>query len=197
VLSYMVVLGILLIGGEAAGLSHEEGQTAEVETWGNPFRGLSVAVKPSKPRYNLGEQIDILVRFRNVAQEQVTLRTESYLVPYRVALFYTDGQPVPKTTQAKEQEARIGKPPLGQGHISTADVHIKPGETALSFRLITLNPLFAVDTEGTYFVVVMHKLRSWNEGFAISNLAKFRVISPKKRKDSDAERSKAGPAKPH
>jgi len=162
--------------------------------WGNPFKGLSISARPSKPQYTLGEQIDVVLRRKNASQEPITLLDSGPLETYGVAAFYPDGRPLPKSQQLREAEAWIGKP-RKPSRTSTWMKRLGPGEVSPGFIRITLNPWFKIDQEGTYLVLVMYNLGSWNKGFAVSNLVQFRITDGENNRGPGTEPSKAAPEK--
>jgi hypothetical protein len=184
---------VLTVAGWQFALCETQKSGWPEETWGSPFgspfRGLAISVKPTKAEYKLGEQVEVWVRFKNTGDQRVTLRVDRHEPAYRVALFYSDGTPVPQSEEVKRTEERIGKPSFGP--TSTTFDDLAAGEAPLFFRPIRLNMLFRIDKPGTYLVVVMHKLESWKDGFAISNLAKFEVTAREDKMHPDAQPNEA------
>ena len=170
----MSIVVLTVFGAQAISAGWAEEGKQENGIWGSPFQGLSISATPSRPGYSLGEQIDIRVRLKNTGQEPIDVLNSGPLKTYRVAVFYADGRPVPKSKDLVEAEAWIGKP-TEPGRVSTSINRLHPGEASPGFKVITLNPWFRLDEEGTYLVVVMYNLGSWEKGFAVSNLATFRV----------------------
>jgi hypothetical protein len=85
-----------------------------------------------------------------------------------------DGRPVPKSKSVVELETLLGQ----QGMETTLRrrvTRIKAGETTPGYKLFSLNEWFKIDKEGTYLLVVMRRLWSWDKGFLISNAAKINI----------------------
>ena len=152
-----------------------ENETTNYAIWGNPFKGVALSVRASQSRFRVGENIEISVRIKNFGKEEVHLLTEGGLLEnHRLALFDLDGRPVPKSKSAVELESLLGQ----QGRepaLRRRVTRIKAGETAPGYQLFSLNEWFKIDKEGTYLLVVMRRLWSWDKGFLISNAAKINI----------------------
>jgi hypothetical protein len=183
---------LLLLAVQCVGVRSEEKREPQEEVWGNPFKGVAISVTLQKTEYRLGEQIDARVRFKNFTDSDVRLLAEKHEAPYRVALFYSDGRPVPLTNEAKETEARIGEPPPS-GRTSTIGLELPARQVSLFFNTIGLNRLFRIEAEGTYSLVVMYQLKSWRDGFAISNLVTLRVTGTQDKQASEPHRPEKAP----
>lgn len=168
----IVMLGILS-GAHlilTVGASEEK---AEQLIWGNPFKGVAMSVRPRKSRSTLGQKIEISVLIKNAGEDEaVVFTTGGFLDNYRVALFDQEGRPVAKSKLAEEVEEYYGQ----EGGFHRRRVtRIKPGETREGFQVFTLNEWFEIDKAGTYYLVVMRRLWSWDKGFMISNMAKITI----------------------
>lgn len=146
--------------------------TEKEPVWGSTFRDVAMSIRTDKSRYELGEGIGIVVTFKNFSDEPIKLcRFGGIIRNYRLALFYPDGRPVPKTEFAKREETVIGKPPVV---FSRRSIRIEPGQTEPAG--FGLKNWFQIDKEGTYLLVVMRRIeRSWDKGFLISNMAKINI----------------------
>ena len=188
--TYGIVATALLIAGHLMRPGYGQVEGAWESVWGNPFKGAAISITPSMPEYTLGERIDLWLWFKNVGDKKVTLLYSGHRHSCRVALFYADGRPVPESRPARQAEGTVTSdfPPS----LSTQMIRLGPGETEHGFQVITLNPLFKIDAEGTYRVLVMFCPRKWAEGFAISNLATFRVVGAKEKAEDAGGSSAAG-----
>ena len=185
----LAIVALTLFAGHAINAGRAQSGEQGKEIWGEPFQGLSISLRPGKAQFRLGERIDVLMRVKNAGDQPLTLVSSGRWRTSRIAVFYADGRPVPKTHQLKEVEASIANPTVGR--ISTTIRELAPGEVPLAQSRLTLNPWFQVDREGTYLVLVMYSLGSWDKGFAVSNLAKFRIMNGDDTADSPDQPSKA------
>ena len=146
--------------------------TKKEPIWGSTFRDMAMSITPRESQYELGRTIEIIITLKNSGNEIVELHEiRSIIRNYRFALFYPDGQPVPKTERFKQGEAYIGKPPVV---FSRRLIRIEPGQTEPA--AFSLKNWFQIDKEGTYLLVVMRRIeRSWEQGFLISNMAKINI----------------------
>lgn len=176
VYTIIIVLGAISALCLIAMVDANEGKAEEL-VWGNPFKGVAISVRPSEKCFKLGQDMEILVSARNFAEDEVLIVREAGVWEnFRAVLFDQDGRPVAKSKAVEEFEASIGKvsdlPISGSGRSPT---RIKPGETSETQEVLRLNDWFKVDKEGTYFLVVMRQLWSWDKGFMISNMAKITI----------------------
>jgi hypothetical protein len=124
---------------------------------------------------------------------------------YRLALYYPDGRPVAMSKQAEEagfwgappqletirfkepkkldssdkgsQPAAEAAPKADEPPLVTLRrmILVQPGKTAPQPETLTLDRWFKIDSEGTYLLVAMRRLTSWQHGFAISNAVRIQV----------------------
>jgi hypothetical protein len=182
---YMLVIPGLLLGAHLTAARAAEEKKAKEVIWGSEFKGVAISVSPNKSRYRMGEKIEVIVNIRNVGEEEVmAISTEGFLENYRLALFDINGQPAGKTKRAEKFEAFLGQKPDGPSSGST--VRLNPGETFEIFQTFSLNDWIKIEKEGTYFLVVMCKLKmSWDEGFMISNTAKIIITNSENQPSPD------------
>jgi len=148
-------------------------QAREKPVWGNTFNGVALSVNPAKGQYNIGEPIEIMVLIKNFGEADATVFTVGgFLSNHRLALFEPNGVPVSKSEHAEQMEASVGAG--GLTTFTRTETKIKP-EEALP-ESFSLNDWFKLDNKGTYYLVVMRRLRSWDKGFVISNMAKILVV---------------------
>jgi hypothetical protein len=86
-----------------------------------------------------------------------------------MALFSSDGRPAAKSKLAEESEAVIGEPEENARSIT----RIAPGQAIDG--TFNLNRWVKIDKEGTYYLVAMRRIWSWDSGFVISNLITIQV----------------------
>lgn len=172
----IAILGILsgahliLIGGASE-------NKPEQPIWGNTFKGVAISVRPSNKRIKLDQDMEIGVFARNSGEDEVLLVNQGGVREnFRAVLFDQDGRPVAKSKAVEEFEASMGKvsdlPISGSGRSPT---QIKPGETSERREVLQLKDWFEVNKAGTYYLVVMRRLWSWDKGFMISNMAKITI----------------------
>lgn len=142
--------------------------------WGSPLQGVSLSARSQQNSYKLGQDIEIRVYVRNLGDETALLLTEgTFLYNFRLALFGTDGKPVPKPDSVVELEAALAQQEMLRTRRSVK--RIAPGETKAGYEIISLNEWFTIDKEGSYFLVVMRRLWSWEKGFLISNVVNIKI----------------------
>ncbi len=151
----------------------------EEPIWGNTFHDLAISVRPRKDRYTLGEDIEILVLTKNFGENEAHLRRKrGFFNNYRLELFDADGRPVAKSEYRAKREALIGQMPTG-GMSGGSSMEIGPGRMASGYGSFSLNEWFKIEKEGTYSLVVMRPISSWDwdKGFLISNAAKIIITN--------------------
>jgi len=172
---YILVIPALLLGAFLSAVRAAEEKKAKELIWGSEFRGVAISVNPKKSRYRVGEKIEVYVAIRNVGEEEVmVICTGGFLENFRLALFDIKGRPVGKTKRTEKVEASLGQ--KGDTPTSNSGTRLNPGETFNQFHI--LNDWIKIEKDGTYFLVVMRRLKeSWDEGFMISNAAKILITS--------------------
>ena len=144
----------------------------EEHVYGNPFREMAMSIEPVKEQYRLGEPIEARVLIKNMGKTEIVLmgiRNSSLL--YRLGLFFPDGRPVPTSEFMRKIEENWGKRP---SVMSLVHKEIQPGQTTASW--FNLNALFDIEKPGTYHLVAMRRIESWDKGFMISNMVKINVV---------------------
>jgi len=174
---YMLVIPALLLGAHLLAVRAAEEKKAKELIWGGAFKGVAISVSPTKSRYRVDEKIEVSVTIRNVGEEKVmAIFTGGFLENFRLALFDIKGRPVEKTERTENFEAFLGRKKLSPTSGSTT--RLNPGETFEQYQTFSLNDWIKIEKEGTYFLVVMCKLKmSWDEGFMISNAAKIIITN--------------------
>jgi hypothetical protein len=180
---YMLVIPALLLGAHLTAVRAAEEKKARELIWGCEFKSVAISVNPKKSRYRMGEKIEVQVVIRNAGEEEVmVIYTGGFIQNYRLALFDIKGRPAGKTERAENFEASLGRkrdtPTSGTG------TRLNPGETFNQFQI--LNDWIKIEKDGTYFLVVMRKLKeSWDEGFMISNAAKIIITNSEDQSSPD------------
>lgn len=186
---YMTITLVLLLGGYlmTVGYGDEEATEEaiwrhvlgdEEPIWGNTFQDLAISVSPRKDRYTLGEDIEILVLTKNFGENEAHLyRKRGFFNNFRLGLFDADGRPVAKSEYRAKLETSIGQVPTG--YMSGSTMEIGPGRMASGYGSFSLNEWFKIEKEGTYSLVVMRAISSWDwdKGFLISNAAKIIITN--------------------
>ena len=93
-------------------------------------------------------------------------------------MFDADGRPVAKSEYRAKREALIGQMPTGRMS-GGSTMEIGPGRMASGYGSFSLNEWFKIENEGTYSLVVMRPISSWDwdKGFLISNAAKIIITN--------------------
>jgi len=183
----MLASPVLLLGAYLTTVRAAEETKAKELIWGWGFNGVAISVNPEKSRYRMGEEIQVLVTIRNLGEEEVmVVSTGGFIRNYRLALFDMKGWPAGKTKRMEEVEPYLARRP--EIPVSSGGTRLKPGEMFEHFQAFSLNEWIKIEKEGTYFLVVMRHLRSWDKGFMISNAAKI-VITNGENQLSPDERS--------
>ena len=184
----MTITLVLLLGGYLMTVGYGDEEAIEdaiwkhvlgdeEPIWGNTFHDLAISVRPRKDRYTLGEDIEILVLTKNFGENEAHLRLKrGFSHNFRLELFDADGRPVAKSEYRVKREALIGQMPTGR--MSGSTMEISPGRMYSAYEVFSLNEWFKIEKEGTYSLVVMRAISSWDwdKGFLISNAAKI-IIS--------------------
>ena len=178
---YAVTTGIVLCVLFAIGLhaARQNDRTTDPmikgdeHVYGNSFREMAMSIEPAEEQYRLGESIAVKVLIRNLGEREIVLigmRSPTSL--YRLGLFFPDGRPVPTTEYIQKIEENWGKrPSLPYSRIHT---EVKPGQTTADW--FDVNPIFDIKEPGTYHLVAMRRIESWDKGFMISNMVKINVV---------------------
>ncbi len=142
--------------------------------WGSRIEGLALSAKPERPEYKVGDEILTTVLVKNFGEKRADIltvggRDESF----RLELFDNKGRPVPKTERgrkADESASGVSGPDIPTRSVTQLD---SAGESSTS---IVLNRYFEIKKPGTYYLIVMRRLWTWEKGFLVSNMAHFRVV---------------------
>jgi hypothetical protein len=180
---YMLVIPALLLGAHLTAARAAEEKKAKELIWGGAFKGVAISVNPNKSLYRMDEKIEVLVTIRNVGVEKtMVICTGGFIENYRLALFDIKGRPAEKTERAEKFEASLGQ--KGDTPMSNSGTRLNPGKTFNQFQI--LNDWIKIEKDGTYFLVVMRKLKeSWDEGFMISNAAKIIITNGEDQSSPD------------
>ena len=180
----ILAIPALLLGAHLTAVRVAEEKKPKELIWGWGFKNVAISVSPKKSRYRMGEEIEVSVAIRNLGEEEVmAISTRGFLNYYRLALFDIKGRPVGKTKRTEEMEASLGRRP--EIPVSSSGIRVKPGETLEHFQAFSLNDWIKIEKEGTYFLVVMRHLRSWNEGFMVSNAAEIVITNGENQSSPD------------
>ncbi len=165
---HALVLASTIAALSLAAESHAEDEEPEEDVWGSTFGGLALSVKPVKSESALGQSVVLRLTIRNCGDDSRTLIDTRPYSDYRFLLFDAVGAPVAKSESARKREAAPKDIPR-----SGVVIPLAPGEEAcLTF---TLGNLFKIEKEGAYFLMIMRRLDSWDEGFVVSNLARIKI----------------------
>ncbi len=177
---HLVTAGILpcvlfAIGLDAARQNDHETDPMirkDEHVYGNSFRAVAMSIEPDKEQYRLGGPIGIKVLIKNSGETEIVLqgirRSRSL---YRLGLFFPDGRAVPTTDYMKKIEENWDKPP---SVFSVLRKEVKPGQTTAHW--FDIYPIFDIKEPGTYHLVAMRRIESWDKGFMISNMVKINVV---------------------
>lgn len=160
-----------------------EAETKEDVRWGLRTQGVALSVKTDQQEYQLGAYIQLAILVKNFGDKSTELLSVNGTArTYRVELFDDDGNSVGKTPEGMA---------VDNGDIASGDSVIvsrswrklEPGEVAPS--TFTLNRYVDIKKPGTYYLVIMRRLLSWDKGFLVSNMVKIHVVEAKPKKASE------------
>ncbi|MGB2987271.1 MAG: hypothetical protein WBE26_15490 [Phycisphaerae bacterium] len=142
------------------------------EPWGNQLRGASMSLRSDQSKYALGQPIRLTMHIRNHSRQDIRLLSTDIVTTYRLLAFDTHGHPMEKSDELKRAE-ESSEPP---GVISRSLTILKPDEeTTESFDA---DRLVKVQQPGVYYMVVIRRLMSWDEGFLVSNAIHVEIVRP-------------------
>lgn len=148
------------------------------DIWGNSYRGVELAVRPDKNPYILGKDIILEVLARNVGTNTMELKEEGTVFrDFRAMLFTSEGKYLfPKKWQWKyfPLSNNLGTPwpyffKLKPGRV------LKPGEETR--YVVNLGEWYDITEAGTYYLLMMRRVTTWDNGFPVSNLVKLEVTA--------------------
>ena len=175
VTAWIVLCVLFAIGLDAARQNDHETDPMirkDEHVYGNSFREMAMSIDPAEEQYRLGGPIGIKVLIKNSGETGIVLqgisRSRSL---YRLGLFFPDGRAVPTTEYMKKIEENWGKPP---SVCSILRKEVKPGQTTADW--FDIYPIFDIKEPGTYHLVAMRRIESWDKGFMISNMVKINVV---------------------
>jgi hypothetical protein len=179
----ILAIPALLLGAHLTAVRAAEEKKAKELIWGSELKGVAISVNPKRNRYRMGEKIEVQVAIRNLGEEEVmVIYTGGFIQNYRLAIFDIKGRPAGKTERTKNFEASLGR--KRDTPVSGTGTRLNPGETFNQFQI--LNDWIKIEKEGTYFLVVMRKLKeSWDEGFMISNAAEIVITNGENQSSPD------------
>jgi hypothetical protein len=149
--------------------------------FGNPFCGLAMSIEPKKAEYEIGENIEISILYRNFSKENNSLRWDrSYgdIEDCSYAMYFPDGNPVYKSELIEKYEANINKPLEFPRSGSNMLLDLRPRQIYTFTK--NISRYFKIEKEGTYSLVIIRNITgSWQDGFMISNMTKINIVSKK------------------
>jgi hypothetical protein len=152
--------------------------------FGNPFCGLAVSIEPKKAEYEIGENIEISILYKNFSKENLKLRIDRYYGDTEdssYAIYFPDGNPVYKSELIEKYEANINKPLEFPRRGSDMLLDLRPSQIYIFTN--NISRYFKIEKEGTYSLVIMRNITgSWQDGFMISNMIKINIVSKKEKK---------------
>jgi hypothetical protein len=155
--------------------------------FGNPFRGLAMSIAPAKAQYEIGNEIEISILVKNFGSEKIILKEvrgdDTVLDNFQYALYFPDGNSVPKSDCAKKLEVDIenAQRKFVPSTPSIVGSLALPGEILQIYKPI-VGRYFKIEKEGTYFLIAMRRTtESWQDGFMISNMTKINIIAKKEK----------------
>jgi len=173
-IAYAMVAGVVLLVLLVEAVDENKDKSKEV--WGDTFRGVALSISLPREQFKVGEEIDIAIKFKNFGDKEVSLLGEDRLSDYRAGLFRADGSALAKHEWARKAD----EPPSGPWHGSRSVARLSPGEQY--GRTVPLKTWFDVKDPGQYYLVVVGRIWSWDEGSAMSNLVRFSVVAADEQK---------------
>jgi hypothetical protein len=196
------VVAVALLTGCLA-VSSFAGDVINKTVWGNPTKGVTISLSPVNSQFKIGDKIEVLVAIKNVGTSDVNLITGGKdFNHYRIAMFDSEGSPVafseefeefrPWVSDAEAKQVpdikipRVGaKPQVEESgesqrpmptEIKRKMIKIASGQMATDPERLFLDQWFKIEKPGTYTVVVMRRISTWDRGFPISNAVKIEIV---------------------
>lgn len=184
---YIIIVVFLWVAPHAIDAEKAEALKKDEPVWGSTFQGMAISVRQTKERYAVGDKIEIVVVMKNFGETEASvLRVGDVAGNYRLALFDANGLPVAKREGAEAREAAFGRPKAGSRLLRK----IEPGEMGPAYEELILNDWFKIEKKGTYFLIAMRRLWSWDKGFVISNMVKIKIAESAVEKAGESSEGK-------
>ena len=135
-----------------------------------------MSIAPAKKQYENDEDIEVRVLFKNLTEEEIRIqRLGDGARDYRIALYFPDGNLVPKSEYGEKFEDSLSRP---LQTYSIRGQYIKPKDFGSHY--LRIGRYFNIEKEGTYFLVMMRRITdSWEDGFLISNMTTINILNKK------------------
>lgn len=145
--------------------------------FGSPNNGLVISAATNNNEYQLGQNIILTVILKSIDENGTHILSSgpknTFNIDYKIVLFDSDGRHANQTDKyLKLEKSDNTTPPIIPSRFGTI---IRPGDEVKD--MFTINDWFEINREGIYSIIVMRKLDSWEDGFAISNLVSFKVVN--------------------
>jgi len=184
---YIIIVVFLWVAPHAIDAEKAEALKKDEPVWGSTFQGMAISVRQTKERYAVGDKIEIVVLMKNFGDTEASvLRVGDVAGNYRLALFDANGLPVAKREGAEAREAAFGEPKIASRRL----IKIGPGEMGPAYEELILNDWFKIEKKGTYFLIAMRRLWSWDKGFVISNMVKIKIAESAVEKAGESSEGK-------
>ena len=185
---YLVIMCFVISGLLASMQCWGDNKDEAEGIWGIPLGNVNMKIQTDKEVYRTGDPIKVIYEIKNTGKDDVTIITQgSFLDNCRLALFYSNGQPVPGLKEIpvrkKGERNNVASGPRSAGTIGSNK------SVSMSFNL---NEFFDMGKKDTYFLVMMRHLWSWEEGFLISNMISFNVEETNGKSSSDDKPDSTG-----
>ena len=176
-----------------AARSYAEDEEQQEDVWGSKFRGLALSARPISSEYwqsvraqlasegglqeipvcseyRLGQKVVVRLKMHNFGDDPFVF-IEERPSDYRLELFDEAGAPVAKTRGKRRLETMTKKEGIRMG---ACVIPIAPNDEFVC--QILLNDWFNIEKEGTYFLVVILRLKTtWDQGFLVSSLVRIKI----------------------
>ena len=153
--------------------------------FGNPFNGLAISIEPTKEEYEIGENIEISILYKNFSQEELVFMRDRYFgnkEDCAYIMYFPDGTPVPKSEVIEEYEANINKPLELPRYTSNEIMRLRPGMIR-SYKQ-EIDRYLKIEKEGTYSLIIIRNMNgSWKDGFMVSNMTKIKIVKKKEEQN--------------
>jgi hypothetical protein len=175
--AFLMALPTCEQGSDEKPLPHAEGKTVEEKT------GYTITIKPDKDNYQVGEKVNLIIIFKNVAKTDGNFISTSPFNGFTIDLSLPEGKPAPQTEYGK-----LVLPAWGGR--SRSSRKMKPGEEVIT--KVHLNRFFDMTLSGEYKIKVscQKKARdgSDNSYRLESNFLSIKILAegekPEKKKPS-------------
>lgn len=141
--------------------------------WGPELGGLAMSIRQLRP-YTLdqdGLHVDITIENRGDEPVRLYEHTSPKMV-----LYDSFFRSVPHCQAIRSRAISFEGDPSETGPESLMPTTLEPGQTVSSTAWVDVR--FEIEEPGTYYLVVMRPLKTWNHGFLTSNIATITVGKP-------------------